>query len=510
VVAPRVSADTQSVHAKRAAISWISAAGAWVILGSIGIGALVARLPDEPDPRYQFDFAYGLRLPVLVVADHSHGVVILLSFFVFVAVLALLGLKICASLRSSPERDAHVVVWAVIALGLLLSFFPVLFEGDVYAYIAYGRLYGVYAVNPYALSHPFTVSGDRILAQCLAFYGNPPPGDAYGPLWTLLAGAVARAGSHLSLFLQVWLFRAIGVLSIGVTTLGVVRILKSAQVHDVSARAGSFAFHPLVLYEAAAAGHNDLLMLAPLVWCFAVIDVYPFLAGLLVGASIAIKYIAIIALPFCVMSIARRSGVVPALATCLIAIAIPVITFFPFWVGPSTLQPLIYQLSGYRPSPAWLVAVFFYVIGKSSTLALGHIPIVAVIAFALVLAAVGVLAVSAVRYGQTRRLDEIFRSTAAVLWASASIHPWYALWLTPALAGPRSWSVYTWWFGVLIFLQYTQDVVRHPESAAADRWLLAILVCMTLIVYIVPVVAARWSLQPRFRGVEELLQKERA
>src|SRR5262249_40232640 len=83
----------------------------------------------------------------------------------------------------------------------------------------------------------------------------------YGPLWALLAAVPAAvAGDNLTL--AVLGFKAIGVASFLATCGLVYAAARRLRPEDALAAYVFVAWNPLLLFESAANGHNDTLMLA--------------------------------------------------------------------------------------------------------------------------------------------------------------------------------------------------------------------------------------------------------
>jgi len=287
-------------------VRWTLLALAVIATYAIATAVLVPHLPEFNDLRHHVDFTVGIGLPLHVVWQPLGGWRLMLAAWALAGGLAIAGLQCARAIADeNPRWQMLVAVQCLLLLALLAV--TVTFSGDVYAYVIYGRLYGIHGINPYLLGSALPDYGDAVLRQCLAFYGNPPPGDNYGPLWTFLAGGLARLESGLSLGAQVWTHRVIAIAAAVAATAGLLFAMRRLPAADRIRRAGLFALHPLVLYEAAVGGHNDLLMIAPAVWAFAVVDQLPLVAGLLLGASIAVKYVSVIVLPFLALRAAKKS-----------------------------------------------------------------------------------------------------------------------------------------------------------------------------------------------------------
>jgi len=148
----------------------------------------------------------------------------------------------------------------------------------------------------------------------------------------VLAGLIGKLESGASLWAQLWTWRCMSVAACALILAAVARIVKKIAPQERARRVAIVAFHPLTLYESAAGGHNDFLMVAATAWSFALVDELPLIAGLLLGAAIAIKYFAAILLPFIALRAARKSVVAAAIVVVL-AVLVSVLCFPPFAFG---------------------------------------------------------------------------------------------------------------------------------------------------------------------------------
>lgn len=231
----------------------------------------------------------------LVIALRTEGAGVLTATF-------LLTLGVMVLLRSWLRLGQHLAGWgpgslryvttAVALWGAPMVFAVPIYSRDVYAYTGQGRLMAE-GVDPYTngisvLSNWFMLGTDPAWAE------NRTP---YGPVFLWLARAVvAVTGADPEL--SVLLFRAIALTGV---ILCVVFVPKIAALHNISgARALWISVaNPLFLLSFIASAHNDALMVGLAVagtWCAATRR--GFLGVLLVTASIAVKPITIVLLPF--------------------------------------------------------------------------------------------------------------------------------------------------------------------------------------------------------------------
>jgi hypothetical protein len=88
------------------------------------------------------------------------------------------------------------------------------------------------------------------------------------------------------------------------------------------------------------------------------------------------------------------------------------------------------------------------------------------------------------RFLKDGRFAHLWRSITALLWSLPLINPWYAQWLSPALAARGPWMTFAWWFGALIVLRYGLDVL---EPSSFPAWAQ---IALTIAILGIPVAAA--------------------
>ena len=483
---------------RRAVIAFSSAIAAMVVTVLASDAAMRFALThagsSPPDTRFPFRiYAAGLTMPFPVVMDHEHGWTFLGIFFAFVAVMAALSLIAAGAVRGCAERAPTLLLIGLAIVAAAMTSFPIAFSLDSYAYVAFGRLLGVYGVNPYVQHTVAASQMDDVFRPLTTFLGSRLPDENYGPLWTLMAGGLARLAPVASLGFDVWMQRAIAALSLFGAAAGLLYILRRDDPAVRASSAARFALHPLALYESAAAGHNDMLMIAPAIWSFALIVRAPLLAGVLLGAAVSIKYVALVAYPFFAFYAWRSGGLRAAAAFKLAAIATIVVCFLPLWPGWANLVSGMMDLNGtFIVSPTWLALMWLPVGAQAITLAFGA-------------AFVVVFLFSLWRYARDCNLIHIFRSIAALLWASPLLNPWYVQWLLPAAATTGRWARYAWWFGALVLLRYIEDALRFPSSQAELSARVLLLQALTVVILVVPILLTADNVQRWFhrRGPAE-------
>jgi hypothetical protein len=283
---------------RRAAIHAVTAT---VIAALIGTAALLYVAPAGEADRFGLD-AEAAQPFARALASTDRPPPLSRTAFVWsfrgLVSLAWLGWGAVVILNSRHSvygwRTACVLVSAT-ALVAAVACPPVL-SNDVYGYVAFARVPLFYGLNPYdAPRAALEAVGDP--AARLIIWNAPIP---YGPLWTMIATAMAAVGAagDLSLFGEAVAHKLLAGASL------VVASVASAVVAERSAPGKgvvtllAVGLNPLLVLEGPGSGHNDLIMLA-FMMAGAALDRPPrrSACALFLGLAVAIKPTALAAVP---------------------------------------------------------------------------------------------------------------------------------------------------------------------------------------------------------------------
>ncbi len=106
------------------------------------------------------------------------------------------------------EIDLRWVAGGAIGLSLLAVLVPPLFSTDIFSYAMFGRLAGVYDVNPYLTTASSSAPADPLLPY--VFWRDIA--SPYGPLWSLVSWLVAH-GAGTTPFMLVVRFKVVAFVS---------------------------------------------------------------------------------------------------------------------------------------------------------------------------------------------------------------------------------------------------------------------------------------------------------
>lgn len=201
----------------------------------------------------------------------------------------------------SPGALVPVVGAGIVSAVVMAAMYPVN-AIDLFIYAVRSRIFTTYGANPLAMT-PSQFPDDPLMSFASTEWSVTV--SPYGPLWNLIAAPItALAEDNLLAAL------------IGFKVLAVVSVVIGGWLIGQTRRAGGlpvaagvllYLWNPLVLWEGIGNGHNDTVMMVPIL---AALLAWTrgrdrFVLPLLVVA-VCIKYVAVLALPVALVAIWRR------------------------------------------------------------------------------------------------------------------------------------------------------------------------------------------------------------
>jgi len=342
------------------------------------------------------------------------------------------------ALAGRPGALRAVLVASLAWAAPLLIAVP-LFSRDMFSYVAQGRLM-TQGIDPYT-SGVATLPGWFALGVDPLWANTPTP---YGPLYLLAERAAVQVAGWDYPEVSIAMLRALSVAGVAVSAVYVVRLARLRGL-STSLTAWTVVANPLTLVLFVVAGHNDSVMIALILASlyYAHTD-RRIVAVLLMGAAIAVKPVAVIALPVLALLWLRhdaalrdrvRTWVWTGAGALALVVAIGLVAGVGVgWVGAMVVPGAI--LHWYAPMSAVTVLV------SSAVQLTGHDP-GAAIALVKILALATAAGIAAALMLSRRAIDPLARLSGALLafvTASTAIHPWYALWILPVAALSRRWQ----------------------------------------------------------------------
>lgn len=421
-----------------------------IFVGSIGAGWIANGSPM-------------FRHPV-VIALRTEGWGVTTSTILLTAGAMLLvrsWLRLGQRLKDWGPGSLRSVVVAVAAWAAPMMLAVPIYSRDVYAYTGQGRLV-LEGQDPYttgisSLSNWFSLGADPAWAEAKT---------PYGPYFLWLARWVVGITDAQPDF-SVLLFRVLATLGV---LLCVVYVPRLAELHGINpGRALWIAVaNPLFLISFVASAHNDALMVG-----LAVAGMYFAATGrhitglLLVTASIGIKPITVLLLPFIGLMWAGPAASWARKflfwgATAAISFGVLAVSGIPYNLGFGWVWAILDPTPGYTGySPSGFLGQQVEVIANllglpGSAVATGLRTLMKWVGIALVV-------VLMFRGDYSRLVRRAALGFAAVVMLSPIIQPWYVLWFIPLLAvtGIRDdWQIKSLYVAITFFVAFgAQDQI---------------------------------------------------
>src|SRR5205823_1358128 len=214
----------------------------------------------------------------------------------FVLVLALLFVGYGVALACRHSLSPRVVLLAIGLLVTLYTVAPPILSGDVFSYVAYGRLGVLHGGNPY-VHGPIVIPHDPVIP----FTHWLTTLSVYGPVFTLASYALIPLGLGGSL----WGMKALA----GISTLALLAVVwKTAERRERDPLTATMVvgLNPMILAYGVGGAHNDIMMLAlAMAGVLAVVAGREASGAAMLAASVAVKASTVILAPFMVLG-ARR------------------------------------------------------------------------------------------------------------------------------------------------------------------------------------------------------------
>jgi hypothetical protein len=224
------------------------------------------------------------------------------------------------------------------SMSLMLAWAYPVTSTDVFDYIFRAHMSINYGANPY-LDLPNQFKDDPFFR----YVGWPNAPSAYGPLWELTSQALVSIGGS-SLLSNVILFKIAAISSFLLCGFVISRLVQSSQLRLVSLYV--WLWSPLALWEFAAVGHNDgLMILSLLLALWAVRSNRHWLGVLALTAGTLVKFLPAIFLPLLMLHWMRAQSSWPArvrvsILTFALFVLPTAVVYAPFWDVPPTFERL--------------------------------------------------------------------------------------------------------------------------------------------------------------------------
>lgn len=262
---------------------------------------------------------------------------------------AILIVTLCFFIFTRHRLPFGVILGGALLAAALFSSVPPQESMDMYAYGYFGHLVTAYRQNPYTVAHD-ACSQDPYLRLART---PRPIQSPYGPAWTgLSASIVAVAGTRVGFTVLMFRLLAVGAF------FGTVVLLRSLLRNHPYRNSALvlYAWNPLVLFEVANNGHNDIVLVFLLLLAIlAYRRKRYFWVAPLIACAFLVKFVAVLVIPLVLIALVRnrtllRRDWLTIAISAAVSVIISVAAFLPFWRGIGTFNYLIF-LSQYIGLP---------------------------------------------------------------------------------------------------------------------------------------------------------------
>jgi alpha-1,6-mannosyltransferase len=401
---------------------------ALVAVGALGIGWLPLTSNVLANPLVS-------SLRSTLVGSLTARAFVIIGLAILLQAWLLLGSELLARQEhhTGPPVRSVIGVLAFWSAPLLLA--PPMFSRDVYSYYVQGRVYGQ-GFDP-------TTTGIDVIPGWFEDGADPMWVESptpYGPLFLLVERGISNF-AHPNAYLGALLFRLVAVIGVGLIAYYVPVL---ARLHGIDPDRALWlgVLNPIILMHFVSGGHNDALMVGLVVAGLALAAQQRCIWGAVaVSLAVAVKPIALIALPFVgLLWAGREGGWFARIRSWAYAGVALVCTLTSVFLVADAGRGVVSAAFG---TPAGVLTWL------SPTTALGKIiggltsavgltadasPALAVIRVGGTLAALVIVLVLILRPGGRSPVRGAALALAAIVVLGPVVQPWYLLWFLPLFA----------------------------------------------------------------------------
>jgi hypothetical protein len=314
-------------------------------------------------------------------------------------------------LGATRSLSTRTIVICIVALHLILLMSPPLQLTDLFNYLGYARLGAVHHLNPY--THVIKQELHDPVFRFSSWHNLSSP---YGPLFSEITYIVA----FLPLAVAYWTVKVLTVL-LSLGFLALVGHCARKLGRDPRFALAFVAFNPIYLMYEIGGFHNDFFMLVPTMAAIALLlDGRDRSAGAAVMLAVAVKFTAVLLLPFLLIAARpNRRRVRLLIGAALAAVPLLVLDLALFGLSIPNLSDQSTLLTDFS-FPNLFGLLIGIGGGTPGLLKLANVALVLFVAHQI--------------YRRRDWLSSAGWSTLALIVSLAWLVPWYVVWLLPLAA----------------------------------------------------------------------------
>lgn len=391
------------------------------------IPSIVYMIKNKTVYNFIYMFTYFFRLPTTNLEKLGNA----FMYFALFSILFLLYFKIIKNSKSQSSSIKKLIIIISVVTLLFVCVIPYM-SSDVYSYIANGWTASHYGENPYYVPTGeitartgFLDEMHRKVANC---WRTEPA--IYGPLWTIICtGLSALSFGNINVALLIYKLAN-----------AIVHILNCILIYKITRNKSLVALYglnPFILFEGIANAHNDiyLILFILLAIFFLVKRKNLGIAVAFLAMATAIKYLAILLLPFIIIYYAQKKDVKTRLKYCVFCgieyIAIIALFYIIYLKDFQVILTVLGQQAKYNRS---IFFILYYFLRDHNMNIVKIIQTIVFIAFAIFYAYVVIklLLQKKINFSQTIRKYNVILLIFTFI-VITNFNAWYVMWLFPTI-----------------------------------------------------------------------------
>ena len=389
--------------------------------------SIIYMIKNKTVYNFIYMFTYFFRTPTTTIEKLGNA----LMYFGLFSILFLLYFKIIKKSENIFKNIKQLIIIISIVTLLFVCVIPYM-SSDVYSYIANGWTAAHYGENPYYVPTgeitARTGTLDEMHRKVANCWRTEPA--IYGPLWTTICtGLSALSFGNLDVALLIYKLAN-----------GIIHILNCFLIYKITKRKSLvvlYGLNPFILFEGIANAHNDiyLIFFTLLAIFFLVKKKNLGLAVAFLAMATAIKYLAILLLPFIIIYYARKKDIKTRLKYCAFCgieyIAIIALFYLIYLKDFQVILTVLGQQEKYNRS---IFFILYYFLRDNNMNIVTTIQTITFIAFTIfyVYVVIRLLLQKKINFAQTIRKYNVilFIFTFIVI---TNFNAWYVMWLFPTV-----------------------------------------------------------------------------
>ena len=431
------------------------------IIASIAfvVPSIIYLVQNKSVYRFSWVWTYLFRFPT----TSSERMVNAIMFFALITILFLAYILIAKKHKQIFKSKKQIFILIAIVSVLFAVIIPYT-STDVYSYIANGWSAAHYGENPYYVSTGEIVDGTgqnepmfNKVANCWRYETV-----VYGPLWTAICTILSWL-SFGNIDVALIIFKLANL---------IVHLINCVLVYKLTRKKLFlilYGLNPFILFEALSNVHNDIFIILFILLAiyFTIRKKNLFLAVAFVALATAIKYLAILILPFIIIYYVREKSVGQRVKYCIICgieyIAI-IALFYAFYMKDlSVFAGLFMQQGKYNRSIFYILYEYL----ETGTVQIIQTVCLGIFALGYAYVCIRLLLQKEIRFYQViKKYNVILLIFTFIL--ITNFNAWYIMWLFPTMFWLKSKSQET-----ILALSYSSQIANFASFAlwSEEAWL---------------------------------------